>query len=624
MRNKILRSILALFILAGFQMVQAGQGGPDAYGYIWKDSNEPDVSFNWIDITALPGAVQISGLQDDNSVGPFNIGFSFHYYWTDYSSVKVGSNGWISFDNVGNVASCFPTIPTAGGAGDNLVAPYMSDLSFVSNSAQNPNPGEMWYWTNNVDSFVIQYVNVPWWTSGTPNWIGSNTFELILDATDSSVTFNYLNTDAANLQTNQCPTVMEIGIENLTGNLGLAFSSGATVPASNFAVKYIYPPTVTFQVRDATPVWNINAENAGQLVYTGDPITLSTNVASVGNTDLSNAITVDGEITPLTGPAVWTDNSSIPSLTVGSDQTVTFGTAATLSSAGQYTFQVDITSSEDINPSNNSNATEIAAVDNNAGQVILTYITEGNPTGALSWSGGDSDDGVAVKMIPPGYPLDIQSVDIWIVGDGDINTPLPVGYDLLIVGLDGNGDPDLSNVLQVENLAPANILEDAWNNVALDSSVVIASGGFAVVWYQGGTGIAIGNETTGPISQRSYEILNAAVSPYRDNTVNDFLIRVNGGVPVSIDPASDLTMQITTFPNPVIDLATVAYSVVEPGDVQFSLMNVAGQEVWTKTHGSVSYGDHTFNIDMSDLNAGVYFLNMEQNGNRNVHKIVVH
>ena len=86
--------LFALAFLFPSLTLHAG-GGPDTFGYIWLDNNDmggPSVS--WIDTNST--WTRVNGLQDDNSVGPFNIGWNFHYYWTSYNTLKVGSNGWLS------------------------------------------------------------------------------------------------------------------------------------------------------------------------------------------------------------------------------------------------------------------------------------------------------------------------------------------------------------------------------------------------------------------------------------------------------------------------------------------------------------------------------------------------
>ena len=84
----------------------AGQGGPDTWGYTWKDSNEPGGPvYSWIDIVS-EGGTEVKLLADDNSRGPFPMNFDFTYYWYDVNQFWVGSNGYLLFQN-GNIASPF-------------------------------------------------------------------------------------------------------------------------------------------------------------------------------------------------------------------------------------------------------------------------------------------------------------------------------------------------------------------------------------------------------------------------------------------------------------------------------------------------------------------------------------
>ena len=78
-----MKKIFTLFVLAvaSTSLIAQTSGGPDAYGYEWRNSNDgAGPTYNWIDITTM--GTQVSGLTDDNSVGMVDMNMNFHYYWS--------------------------------------------------------------------------------------------------------------------------------------------------------------------------------------------------------------------------------------------------------------------------------------------------------------------------------------------------------------------------------------------------------------------------------------------------------------------------------------------------------------------------------------------------------------
>ncbi|MBK9637180.1 MAG: hypothetical protein IPO63_04960 [Bacteroidetes bacterium] len=67
--KKILLLVVCLASTIG--LYAQTSGGPDAYGNVWRDSNDPNgPTFNWIDLPSNPSAELVTGLSDDNAVGP--------------------------------------------------------------------------------------------------------------------------------------------------------------------------------------------------------------------------------------------------------------------------------------------------------------------------------------------------------------------------------------------------------------------------------------------------------------------------------------------------------------------------------------------------------------------------
>src|SRR5258705_3756218 len=229
-------------------------GGPDAYGYTWRDSNAPNGPvYNWIDIAGIPGAVDVKPLGDDNTIGALQIGFPFHYYWYDVTQVWVGANGFIAFGN-DNLASPFHPIPNQLQP-QNFIAAMLSDLSFDGIG----NPGQCWLWRNIAqDTCIISWIGVPFWQVNAPYYTGSNTFQIILTSTDSSITFQYQQQQG--LTAGTAVDYMTIGIENISGSVGLQVLHDPLspyVPAS-YAIKFYYPPATTYIAHDAEAHWTAN------------------------------------------------------------------------------------------------------------------------------------------------------------------------------------------------------------------------------------------------------------------------------------------------------------------------------------------------------------------------------
>ena len=194
-----------------------GTGGPDAFGYIWIDSDEPGgPQYNWVDIKAV--GTQISGLGDDTNLGPFPIGFDFPFYGNTYNSIRVCSNGWVSFTSTSTSYSNL-AIPSAAEP-NNAVYPFWDDLNFSIPG------GTAWYYYDAANNrFIIQYDSVSFY-SGT----GTNTFEVILRPGGDILVQYRSMTGTVSSST--------VGIENLDGSIGLQVVFNAPYIHNNLATLY--------------------------------------------------------------------------------------------------------------------------------------------------------------------------------------------------------------------------------------------------------------------------------------------------------------------------------------------------------------------------------------------------
>jgi hypothetical protein len=195
-------------------------GGPDNFGHMWIDSDEPGGPiFDWVDISDF-GTEVYPG--EDGSVGPVSIGFSFPFYENSYSAIYINSNGFLSF---GSGSGDYTNDPIPSGASpNNFIAMFWDDLS--------PQYGSVYYYRDILNNrFIVSFNEVENWNYG-----GSLTFEAILYPSGQMMfQYDVMDPGNDNLYENT------VGIENVTGTDGLEIVYNSVYVHDYLAVR-IYTP----------------------------------------------------------------------------------------------------------------------------------------------------------------------------------------------------------------------------------------------------------------------------------------------------------------------------------------------------------------------------------------------
>jgi len=509
-----MKKITALIVglVLSFSISSQTSGGPDPYGYTWKSSDDTisPPTFTWVDITS--SGTLVTGLADDNYVGPFTGSNGFQYYWYSTPQFYIGSNGFISFSGV-NIASPFPSnIPNPLGA-NNYMAPLLSDLNFYSAANCTGNPAKCYYYSS-TDSLVVSFIDVPYWSS-LSCYTGKNTFQIILDKNNYSITYNYLET---NMGTSTFVDNI-VGIENVTGTLGLS-SFIDSVPSDSLTIVYTYPSVVTYQAIDAGMNWADNDQSGGIFIKgNGSPLPAVANVRNNGNQTISN-FTVYDTLYNSSGVAVTGGSASVGTLTPSQDTTVIFSDSLAAPGSGRYILKTRVSGvTGDLVAANDVLDLEVLAVDTNGNQMNLEY-SDGQADGTgLGWAGGGG--GIGIYIEPPIYPAKVKDSRFYLTALG---SPA-VGFHSIIYDDDGpNGGP--GTTLDSVYVGPGSLTANNYKAVNPSTPVIIDSGGVYLLWLMDGNGINLGRDLTPPFSRRTFEILGGAWSGYRDRLTEDFLLGI--------------------------------------------------------------------------------------------------
>ncbi len=198
----------------------AASGMQQTYNWVTETSNE----INW-------------GLNGDDSVlaTPITLPFNFYFMGNSFNKFWLGSNGWISFNDPTLLTAAQQrtpvNIPAAGGI-NNYIAGVLTDLDVTTSTYADAHT----YHGGDATKYVITFNHAHLFNS--PDYIS---FQIILNAADSSVVVQYNDTQTSSPVPAGITNFCSVGIENTDGSMGILYrlnGSRGPVFGSPLAVKF--------------------------------------------------------------------------------------------------------------------------------------------------------------------------------------------------------------------------------------------------------------------------------------------------------------------------------------------------------------------------------------------------
>jgi hypothetical protein len=566
-----------------------GRGGPDAFGYTWVDSAEPDgPAFVWNDISGTGTAVTLT---DDSSVDvPFSGGFTFSFYGNPQTSARIASNGFLAFGGSANTFTNAP-IPTAAEP-NNMVAGFWDDL--------NPADGGTIHYQQSPTTFTVQYTNVPRFNDAA----STVTFQIVLHSNGNVFTYYNSMVGVTNSGT--------IGLENGTGSVGLQVVFNAAYVANNLAIRFESLPPPAAQVSPSSLTFNMNpdqsssqdvtisntaAAGASNLTFTASM--LGNAVASVTHSATMNVVPLSGVACPGgdnflyrvfdLGALGVTEPFEVTSVDFGIETSTPRPSTVTL-----YTLS---------GPFVVANLTQVAqvpfAITGQVGVVVNVPISHtfqptdimvvewayDNTGGGATFFGGNSDGQTGPTYVRSVFCTVPEPTDLATIGFPDSHWAMTVN---------ANAGPPVTTV------APTS------GTVAPQASSMVSVTANTAGLTTGTYNFELEIDTNDPA--------NATITV--PVTVNV------SGVGVEDGPSTAVRLEQNS-PNPVGEATAITYSIAEAGTVLLEVFDLAGRLVTTLVDAPQAAGTHTATWDVSSVANGVYVYQLKAAGVTESRRLVI-
>jgi Peptidase family C25 len=208
-------------------------GGPDAFGYEWFDSDDPDgPTYNWISNIgdALDYSSVLGAPANDAYFPTIDLPFVFPFYGVDRTSVSINVNGFLTFadatdlpytlswDNVAMPSVEAPHLENTG----SVIAPWWDDLTL-------DNAGSIYVYMGATDTLLVTFSGVESFSQG-----GVYNFQLLLTA-DGKILFQY-----SDMGENRIDSA-DIGMQNSDASLGFSIVHNLPFIQNDYAISIVRP-----------------------------------------------------------------------------------------------------------------------------------------------------------------------------------------------------------------------------------------------------------------------------------------------------------------------------------------------------------------------------------------------
>ena len=202
---------------------------------------DDSVAYAFTDISST-GTKVLSNTDDTSSTR--NIGFTFRFYGTNYTSVSVSSNGILTFNGVTNNQFLNPNFTTTATSGNGpTIAAFYDDLDFRTSNDASADGVYVQTIGTTVGSrtFIVQWNKAAHYPVTGVTFSGEITYEVVLYEATNDFLFSYQDATWSGASGYDYGASATVGIRDTTGQTNgrrLQWSYNSGVLANSYAILF--------------------------------------------------------------------------------------------------------------------------------------------------------------------------------------------------------------------------------------------------------------------------------------------------------------------------------------------------------------------------------------------------